>query len=73
MPRNKDAEQMADYRFEGRGLGLRHGQRPVSVNLPEDLDRYVRAKENRSAWMRDAIVAAALAEGWRPDEPPSAS
>ena len=32
MPRNKDADQMADSRFEGRGLGLRHGQRPVSVN-----------------------------------------
>lgn len=66
-----DSEQdtpRPDYltRFQGEGIGTRHGQKPISVNLPAELDQYVRAKANRSAWVRAAIEAAARAEGWTP-------
>jgi hypothetical protein len=73
MPKNVNAEQMREHRFEGTGIGIRHGQKPISVNLPDELDRYVRSKENRSAWVRAAVEAAARAEGWMPtDEQPQA-
>ena len=54
-------------RFQGSGIGVTHKTKPISVLLPPELDSYVRAKDNRSAWVRAAIEAAAKAEGWTPD------
>lgn len=42
---------------KNKGLGTRYGQsKPVSVMLPPDLDNWVRSLENRSEWIRKAIV-----------------
>lgn len=48
----------ADYktRFKGKGLGVKHKQRPVSVMLPEDIDTIVRSMPNRSEFIRQAII-----------------
>lgn len=52
------SEVRADYktRFKGKGLGVKHKQRPVSVMLPEDIDTIVRAMPNRSEFIRQAII-----------------
>lgn len=64
MAKQSTAEHLRDHRFQGDGIGIKHSHAPVSVNLPSDLDRYVRSKQNRSDWLRSAIEAAARAEGW---------
>ncbi len=43
-------------RFQGKGLGIKNKQKPVSVMLPEDIDRIVRALPNRSEFIRQAIA-----------------
>lgn len=52
------AEVRADYktRFKGKGVGVKHKQKPVSVMLPEDIDTIVRAMPNRSEFIRQAII-----------------
>ena len=52
------SEVRADYktRFKGKGIGVKHKQRPVSVMLPEDIDTIVRAMPNRSEFIRQAII-----------------
>ena len=52
------SEVRADYktRFKGKGVGVKHKQRPVSVMLPEDIDTIVRAMPNRSEFIRQAII-----------------
>jgi len=44
-----------ETQFKGRGLGIKHSNHPVSVNLPPDLDKYVRSLPNRAEWLRAAI------------------
>lgn len=39
-----------------KGLGTKHGQKPISVMLPPDLDEWVRSLDNRSEWVRQAII-----------------
>ena len=39
-----------------KGLGTKRGHKPVSVLLPPDLDGWVRSLDNRSDWIREAIV-----------------
>lgn len=39
-----------------KGLGTKHGQKPVSVMLPPELDSWVRSLDNRSEWIRQAIL-----------------
>ncbi len=48
----------ADYktRFQGKGLGIKHKQKPVSVMLPQEIDEIVRAMPNRSEFIRQAII-----------------
>jgi hypothetical protein len=52
------SEVRADYktRFKGKGIGVKHKQKPVSVMLPEDIDTIVRAMPNRSEFIRQAII-----------------
>ena len=52
------AEVRADYktRFKGKGVGVKHKQKPVSVMLPEDIDAIVRSMPNRSEFIRQAII-----------------
>jgi hypothetical protein len=52
------SEVRADYktRFKGKGVGVKHKQKPVSVMLPEDIDTIVRAMPNRSEFIRQAII-----------------
>lgn len=56
-------EIRADYlsRFKPSGEESL-AEKPVSVFLPKDIDEYVRALPNRSAWLRQAIVEAARRE-----------
>lgn len=53
-----------DYetRFQPKGVGVKHDTKPISVMLPEDLDQYVRAKKNRSQWLRQVIALAVAKE-----------
>jgi len=53
-----------DYktRFQSQGVGVKHNTQPISVMLPEDLDEYVRAKPNRSEWLRQVIGEAVARE-----------
>lgn len=44
-----------------KGVGVKHDTKPISVMLPEDLDQYVRAKKNRSEWLR-LVIAEAVAK-----------
>jgi hypothetical protein len=48
----------ADYqtRFQGKGIGTKHKQKPVSVMLPEEIDMVIRAMPNRSEFIRQAII-----------------
>lgn len=50
---NKSSEEFA--RLNDKGVGLRHGQKPISVMLPPELDAWVRSLPNRSEWIREAI------------------
>ena len=52
------AEVRADYqtRFKSKGVGTKNKQKPVSVMLPEEIDRIVRSMPNRSEFIRQAIV-----------------
>ena len=52
------AEIRADHktRFKGKGVGIKHKQKPVSVMLPEEIDAIVRAMPNRSEFIRQAII-----------------
>lgn len=38
------------------------GETALCVKLPKSIDDYIRNKPNRSEWMREVLVAAALAE-----------
>lgn len=39
-----------------KGLGTKHGHKPISVMLPPELDMWVRGLDNRSEWIRQAIA-----------------
>ncbi|WP_430714449.1 hypothetical protein [Nodosilinea sp. AN01ver1] len=41
--------------------------RPLCVRLPEDIDALMREKENRTAWLRDAIMEKLWREGHLPE------
>lgn len=54
-------KQLAKYTAElvarsEKGLGTKRGHSPVSVLLPPELDSWVRSLDNRSDWIRQAIV-----------------
>ncbi len=49
--------------FPSLGVGTKNHQKPVSVMLPEDLDKIVRAQENRSDFIRQAIREKVEREG----------
>ncbi len=51
-------ETRADYktRFKGKGIGITHKQKPVSVMLPREMDEIIRAMPNRSEFIRQAIA-----------------
>ena len=42
--------------FKGKGLGVKHKQKPVSVMLPHEIDAVVRSLPNRSEYIRQAIA-----------------
>jgi hypothetical protein len=50
--------ERADYktRFTSKGVGIKAGQKPISVMLPEEIDTIVRSLPNRSEWIRSAIA-----------------
>ncbi len=49
--------------FKSEGIGIKNNQRPVSVKLPEDLDKLVKSLPNRSKFIREAIAEKAAREG----------
>lgn len=42
--------------FKGKGVGITHKQKPVSVMLPFEIDAVVRSLPNRSDYIRKAIA-----------------
>lgn len=42
--------------FKGKGIGVKHKQKPVSVMLPSEIDAVVRSLPNRSEYIRQAIA-----------------
>ncbi len=57
----KPPKQLEKYTAElvaknDKGLGTKSGHKPVSVMLPPELDSWVRSLENRSEWIRQAII-----------------
>lgn len=42
---------------KNKGLGTKYGKsKPVSVMLPPELENWVRSLDNRSEWIRQAII-----------------
>ncbi len=63
-----DEAPRRDYltRFQQQGE-VAMAERPLCVRLPEDIDALMREKENRTAWMRDAIMEKLWQEGTLPE------
>ena len=55
-----------DTQFKGKGLGVKHKQKPVSVMLPHEIDAVVRSLPNRSDYIRQAIVEKLEKDGLLP-------
>ena len=58
----KPLKQLEKYTRElvaksDKGLGTKHGHKPVSVMLPPEVDEWVRSFPNRSEWIRQLIVS----------------
>ncbi|WP_318655496.1 hypothetical protein [Leptolyngbya sp. KIOST-1] len=62
-----DEAARRDYltRFQQQGE-VAMAERPLCVRLPEDIDGLMREKENRTAWLRDAIMEKLWREGHLP-------
>ena len=45
-----------DTQFKGKGIGVTHKQKPVSVMLSKEIDTIVRSLPNRSEYIRQAIA-----------------
>ena len=45
-----------DTQFKGKGIGVKHKQKPVSVMLPPEIDTIIRSLPNRSEYIRKAIA-----------------
>lgn len=43
-------------RFQSQGKGTKAGQKPISVLLPVEIDAIVRAMDNRSEFVRQAVI-----------------
>ncbi|MGA7935604.1 MAG: hypothetical protein WCA35_18790 [Kovacikia sp.] len=59
-----DPSLRRDYltRFQQQGE-VAMAKSPLSVRMPEDIDEIVRAKSDRTAWLRDAIFEKLWREG----------
>jgi metal-responsive CopG/Arc/MetJ family transcriptional regulator len=55
-----------DTQFKGKGLGVKHKQKPVSVMLPQEIDVVVRSLPNRSEYIRQAIAEKLEKDGLLP-------
>jgi hypothetical protein len=58
-----------DYltRFQQQGE-VPMAERPLSVRMPQDIDAIVRARANRTEWLRDAIFEKLWREGELPEQ-----
>lgn len=52
--------------FKGKGLGVKHKQKPVSVMLPSKVDSIVRSLPNRSEFIRQSVIEKLIREGILP-------
>jgi hypothetical protein len=68
FPAMSDEAPRRDYltRFQQQGE-VAMAERPLCVRLPEDIDVLMREKENRTAWLRDAIMEKLWREGKLPE------
>lgn len=41
----------------GKGLGIPHGQPPIPVKYPPEIDQVLRTLNNRSDYIRQAVIA----------------
>ncbi|MEI2578643.1 hypothetical protein [Scytonema sp. PRP1] len=64
-----DPPPRRDYltRFQQQGE-VAMARNPLSVRMPEDIDAIVRAKGDRTAWLRDAIIEKLWREGNLPEQ-----
>lgn len=57
VPKQLEASTARLVAEKNKGIGLKYKtSKPVSVMLPPDLENWVRSLENRSEWIRTAIV-----------------
>jgi hypothetical protein len=63
-----DPSLRRDYltRFQQQGE-VAMAKSPLSVRMPEDIDAIVRAKSDRTEWLRDAIFEKLWREGSLPE------
>ena len=52
--------------FKSRGVGVSHNHKPISVMLPAEIDAIVRSLDNRSEFVRQAIIEKLQREGLLP-------
>ena len=53
-----------DTQFKGKGIGVKHKQKPVSVMLPHEIDTIIRSLPNRSEYIREAIAEKLAKDGF---------
>lgn len=65
MEQLQDKKPRGGYstRFKGKGVGLKSGQKPVSTTLPNKYDEYVRSLNERSEFIRQAVIEKIEREG----------
>ncbi len=57
VPKQLEASTARFVAEKNKGLGTKYGKsKPLSVMLPPDLDEWVRSLDNRSEWIRQAVV-----------------
>lgn len=56
-------------RFEGKGIGTKSGQKPISVMLPLEVDAIVRSLPNRSDFIRQAVIEKLDRDGIATEKP----
>jgi hypothetical protein len=61
MPSDRSLENLKKAPFKPLGETAMSGK-PLCVKVPQDIDDWVRALPNSSAWLREVIVAAAKEE-----------
>ena len=52
-----------ETRYKNAGIVLKHNQPPISVKVPEPYDTILRSMDNRSEFLRKALINQMIADG----------